>query len=229
MSSSRVSLVVRNMSESSIFLKKGVQVARVVSTLPIPPTELSPQWEAILGMEDKWEPLSVAERQTKLLEKLNLDGLSNWTPQNAVVAWNLVLAFHDIFALEGSELGCTSTVEHEIRITDSKPFKEWFKHIPPPLLEEVCASLSDMLDAEAICPSQSPWCNAVVLVRKKDGTLWFCMDFHRLNMCTKKDSYPLLQIQEALESMAGTMHFSMMDFKSEFWQVKMALLSLWVI
>ena len=79
-----------------------------------------------------------------------------------------------------------------------------------------------MLDAGAICPSQSPWCNALVLVRKKDGTLHFCVDFQRLNTCTKKDSYPLPQIQEVLESMAGTAHFSMMDFKSGFWQVRMA-------
>ena len=49
MSSSRVSMVVRNMSESSIFLKKGVQVARVVSALPIPPAELSPELEGGMG------------------------------------------------------------------------------------------------------------------------------------------------------------------------------------
>ena len=72
-----------------------------------------------------------------------------------------------------------------------------------------------------IC-SQSPWCNVVVLVRKKGGLLCFCMDFHRLNACTKKDSYPLPQIQEAQESMAGATHFSIMAFKSGFWQVKMA-------
>ena len=110
-------------------------------------------------------------------------------------------------------------VNHEICITDNKPFKEQFRHIPPPLLEEVRASFHDMLDAGAIHPSQSLWCNAVVLVRKKDGLLCFCMDFYRLNACTKKDSYPLPQIQEALK--VGTAHFSMVDFKSRFWQVKM--------
>ena len=78
-----------------------------------------------------------------------------------------------------------------------------------------------MLDAGAIHPSQSPWCNAVVLVRKKDGILRFCVDFHRLNVCTKKDSYLLPWTQEVLESMAGAAHFSTMDFKSGFWQVKM--------
>ena len=63
----------------------------------------------------------------KLLEKLNLDGLSNWilwTPWNAAVAWGLILAFHDIFVLEGNEHGCTSTIMHEICITTSEPFKE---------------------------------------------------------------------------------------------------------
>ena len=164
--------------------------------------------------------MSVAKQQEKLLEKLNLDGLSNWTPQNAAVAQDLVLAFQDIFTLEGNELGCTSAVEHEIHMTDSEPFKEQFRCIPPLILEEVLASLHDMLDAGAICPSQSPWCKAVVLTRKKDGSLCFCMDFCRLNACTK-DSYPLPQIQEALESMVGAAHFSMMDFKSGFWQVKM--------
>ena len=65
------------------------------------------------------------------------------------------MAFHDIFALEGNELGCTSAIKHEIHITDSKPFKEQFKCIPPLLLEEVCTSFQDMLDVGAICPSQS--------------------------------------------------------------------------
>ena len=108
-----------------------------------------------------------------------------------------MLVFHDISTLQGSKLGCTSAVKHEIHITDSEPFKEQFRCIPPPLLEEVCTSLYDMLDAGAICPSQSPWCNAVVLVRKKDGMYHFCVDFCRLNACTKKDSYPLSWIQEA--------------------------------
>ena len=214
MSSSRVSVVVRKMSKSSIFLKKGVQMARVVSMSPVPPTELSLEWEAILGMENKWKPLSVVERQTNLLEKLNLDDLSNWTPQNVMEVRDLVSIFHHIFALEGSELSCTSMVEYEICITDSEPFKEQLRDIPPLLLKEVCTSLHDMLDIEIICPSQSPWCNAVVLVRKKDGMLCFCVDFCRLNTCTKKDSYPLLRIQEALESMVGAVHFSMMVLKA---------------
>ena len=222
MRSSKVFLVVRNMSESPIFLKKGVHVARVVSASLVSPGSFPNRWKPFWEQKLSGNPCLWLSGRKKLLEKLNLDGLSNWTPQNAAAARDLVLAFHDIFTLEGNELGCTSAVEHEICITDSKPFKEWFRCIPLLLLEEVRASLRDMLDAVAICLSQSPWCHAVVLVRKKDGSLHFCMDFPRLNACTKKDSYPLPQIQEALGSMVGTAHFSTMDFKSRFWQVKMA-------
>ena len=59
-----------------------------------------------------------------MLDKLDLNRHSHWTPHNAAAAWELVLNFHDIFALEGHELGCTSVVEYEIWITDSGPFKE---------------------------------------------------------------------------------------------------------
>ena len=75
-----------------------------------------------------------------------------------------------------------------------------------------------MLESGAIWPSQSAWCNAVVLVRKKDGGLQFWIDFCHLNACMKKDSYPLLRIQEALEVLVGAGHFSCLDLKLWFWQ-----------
>ena len=81
--------------------------------------------------------------------------------------------------------------------------------------------IHEMLDRGAIHPSQSPWCNAVVLVRKKDGSLCFCIDFQHLNAKMKKDSYPLPRMQETMESMVGAQFFYCMDLKSGFWQVKM--------
>ena len=106
-------------------------------------------------------------------------------------------------------------------MTDDTPFKERFRWIPPPLVEEVLNHLQEMLESGTIRPSQSVWCNAVVLVRKKDGSRWFCIDFHHLNTPMKKDSYPLPRIQEALESLVGAGHFSCLDLKSGFWQIKM--------
>ena len=78
-----------------------------------------------------------------------------------------------------------------------------------------------MLDAGVIRPSNSRWCNAVVLVRKKDGSLCFCIDFRKLNSLTVKESHPLPRICETLESLAGAAHFSIFDMNSGFLQVPM--------
>ena len=78
-----------------------------------------------------------------------------------------------------------------------------------------------MLDAGVIWPSNSPWCNAVVLVRKKDGSLRFCIDFRKLNSLTVKDSHPLPHICETLESLTGAAHYSTFNMNSGFWQVPM--------
>ena len=63
--------------------------------------------------------------------------------------------------------------------------------------------------------------NALVLVRKKERGLQFCIDFCHLNTQMKKDSYPLPRIQEELESLVGAGHFSCLDLKSGFCQIKM--------
>ena len=66
MSSRKVPVVVMNMSEFPVFLKKGVQVTRVVPTSPVPPAELSLEMVAVFGAEDRCPPLSVAVQQQKL-------------------------------------------------------------------------------------------------------------------------------------------------------------------
>ena len=157
------SLVVRNMSDSQIFLKKGVPVVWVVSASLVPPTELPPELEAMLGKEPRPEALLVAARQEKLLEKLNLDGLTHWSPENVVAVRELVLAYHDVFTLESNELGCTSTIEHEIRIENDEPFKEWFQCIPRPSwrryapLSEICWKQEQFIRANPHGATQLSW------------------------------------------------------------------------
>ena len=145
-----------------------------------------------------------------------------WPPKLAAKGTRLLLEYKDIFSLEPHEIGCTDITEHDIELLDHGPFKERFQHIAPPLVEEVSQHIQEMMNGGAIHPSQSPWCNAVVLVRKKDGSLCFCIHFPCLNAKMKKDLYPLPQMQETMKSMVGTQYFSCMDLKSGFWQVKMS-------
>ena len=115
----------------------------------------------------------------------------------------LLAEYHDISSLEYGELGCTYLVKHEIRVVDNDPFKEGFQRIPPPIVDKVNAHMKEMLEVGAIYPGQSPQHKTVVLACKKDGGLGFCTDFCQMNGRTKKDSYLLPQIQEAIESLAG--------------------------
>ena len=67
-----------------------------------------------------------------MIDKLNLDGLSEWFLHNATTMRELLFSYHDIFVLKPNELGCTSAIKHEICISDDEPFKEHFRCIAPP-------------------------------------------------------------------------------------------------
>ena len=155
------------------------------------------------------------------LQQLGLSRLEGWSGANHASAYALLTEYHDIFLPEPRQLGCTSLAKHEIKVVDDEPFRERFWRIPPPMVEEVRAHMKEMLEAGTTHPSQSPWCNAVMLVRKRDGGLHFCIDFCKLNVRTKKDWYPLPHIQEVIESLTGAWYFSCLDLKMGFWQITM--------
>ena len=217
--SNRVTVVLRNTTRDWIEIGKGMPVARMVAANQVPRVI-----DTISAERPKEQPtLTEAERQVLLLDKLDLSGLEAWPTEQAEKARSLLREYHDIFSLEKHDMGHTNATKHKIVLKDpdTPPFKERFHRIPPPQLDEVRQHLKLMLDAGVVRPSNSPWCNAVVLVRKKDGSLHFCIDFRRLNTLTVKDSHPLPRIYETLESLARAAHYSTFDLHSGFWQVPM--------
>ena len=217
--SHRVLVVLRNNTQDWLEIKKGMPIARMVTANAIPKVT------HVLPAEKPHEQstLTEAERQELLLEKLDLTGLEAWPKEQAEKARSLLKEYHNIFSLEKHDTGHTKAAKHKIVLNDpdTPPFKERFRRIPPLQLDEVRAHLKMMLDAGVIQLSNSPWCIAVVLVRKKDGSLRFCINFRRLNSLTVKDSHPLPHICETLESLAGMAHYTTIDMNSGFWQVPM--------
>ena len=126
-----------------------------------------------------------------------------------------------LFALDSLDLGKTDVVKHHIELSDYTPIKDRYRRIPPHQYDEVRKHLQEMLAVGAIRKWNSPWASPVVLVRKKDGSLRFCIDLRKLNARTVKDAYSLPRIEDALDSLDGACLFTSLDLKSGYWQVEL--------
>ena len=104
---------------------------------------------------------------------------------------------------------------------DDNPFKEPYRNIPPALIQEVREHLQEMIEIGAIRESSSPYSSNVVIVRKKDGTIRFCIDYRKLNSRTVRDAYAIPRIDDTLHLLAGAKYFSKLDLKCGYWQVEL--------
>ena len=123
-------------------------------------------------------------------------------------------SYEDIFVGPDGVLGKTNVVKHEILTGDSRPIKHAPRRVGPHQQEIIQTEVDKMLSAGIITPSDSPWASLIVLVRKKDGSVRFCVDYRKLNAVTVKDAYPLPNIEDAVNTLAGTKYFYTLDLAS---------------
>ena len=178
--SDRIPMVLQNLSGRTLKLKKGMNVAHVEASQVVPlfndPLE---RGDVCKGITEDITKRSLSkdltkekgERMIKILEKVDLTGIESWTEQQQCSVKKLLEEYQHLFALGLKELGKTSLVQHEIRLSNNTPFKERYRRIPPHQYEEVRKHLQEMLDIGAIHRSTRPWASPVVLVCKKDGSL----------------------------------------------------------
>ena len=126
--------------------------------------------------------------------------------------------FQDVFSQGDDDLGNTPLLEHEIE-THGPPLRQPYRQQNPAVCREEMTQVQQMLSSNVIRPSNSPWASPVVMVRKKDGSLRFCVDFRQLNAATVKDAHPLPRIDDLLDALHGAKWFSTLDLKSGYWQV----------
>ena len=213
-----LTLIMENHGRETLHLRKGVTLGDVTPVTEVAGTERdgSPgAWTedgSVRMFTTGEDPL--ADREAKLLFQLELQ-IEHLTPEQQQQLTEFITSYADVFALDSSELGTTDVVTIQV----TTPHLD--RRTPFALRNTISEMVSEMLAQGVIKPSQSPWASPVVLVRKKDGGVRFCVDYRGLNRVTKLDKFPLPRIDDTLDLLAGAGYFTTLDLASGYWQVRM--------
>jgi ribonuclease HI len=135
----------------------------------------------------------------------------------------LLREFVDVFAWTYEDLKTydTSVIEHKIPLKEeARPFRQKLRQINCMLLPVMEKEVKKLLDAQIIVPLiYSEWVANLVLVRKKSGEIGLCVDFRNLNRSSKKDNYPLPNMEHILQRVTGAFRISMIDGFSGYNQI----------
>ena len=115
---------------------------------------------------------------------------------------DLFQEFSDIISQGEDDLGCTPLLQHTIEAKGT-PLRQPYHRQNPAVRREEMAQVQQMLTSGVIHLSNSPWSLPVVMVKKKDGSLRFCIDFRQFNAATIKDAHPLPHIDDLLDALHG--------------------------
>ena len=161
--------------------------------------------------------MEVTEVPQHIMDMLPKDKLTSEQRERATV---LLGNYAAQFPAPGEPItGSTDAVLHDIDTGDSKPTRTPLRRLSPTKIQQQEVKVAEMLKGGQIEPSDSLWSSPTVLVKKKDGTLRFCVDYRQLNCVTKKDAFPLPPINDSLSMLADQQWFSTLDLASGYWQV----------
>lgn len=211
---SKPTLCVFNPTGSSYTLRKNAVIAQasgahelrldnpiIVQEVTLPDSESDNFDEKIDKMVSRAEDNLTSSQLSRLRELLK---------QNA-----------NVFSINDLDIGEFQEVEHSIDTGSAEPIRQRLRRTPISFAGEEEKLLGKMLDAKLIEPSVSAWASPPVLIRKRDGTVRYAIDYRKLNAVTKKEVYPLPIIEECIDSLAGNKWFSKLDANSAYYQVKM--------
>jgi hypothetical protein len=123
------------------------------------------------------------------------------------------------FALRPEQIGRTTLIQHEIKTEDAKPTRRGPYKCSLVERDIIRKQIQEYIDMAIVSPPRSPWGSGVVLVKKLDGIFRFCADWRGLNICTEFDTYPMVDIEQALVAMRGCKWISKLDLNKCYHQV----------
>ncbi|UYV79013.1 K02A2.6-like, partial [Cordylochernes scorpioides] len=157
------------------------------------------------------------EREVEKNEEPRFQINENLSPKEQKELKQVLERYGDLFS---SRLGRTNLAKHRIDTEDAKPIKHKPYRVSAKERDIIKEQIDEMLTEGIIRPSSSPWSFPVILVKKRDGEYRFCVDYRKLNNVTVKDVYPIPRIDEVMDTLQGSTHFSAIDLRSGYWQVE---------
>lgn len=127
-----------------------------------------------------------------------------------------------VFSLHEWDVGLAKGVEHTIRLSDPRPFRERSRRLAPADIDDVRKHIQELMKAGIIKESRSPYASPIVVARKKNGSVRMCIDYRTLNARTVPDQYTTPRIDDALDCLSGSRWFSVLDLRSGYYQIAMS-------
>lgn len=171
--------------------------------------------------QQKFQDLELTQFLNEEYKESTTNKSSDLTESQQQQLDQLLGEYQDIIANEDNPPGRTKLVTHSIVTNETLPIKQRPYRLSPAEHEFVGKELDHMMKQGIIRPSSSPWSSPIVLVKKKNGKMRFCVDYRKLNKVTKRDAYPLPRIDEILDSLGEAKWFTSLDLASGYWQVEM--------
>jgi hypothetical protein len=159
-----------------------------------------------------------AQESSSKLQDITEAAKQNLSDEEFQKLEKLIADYDDIFAVDCEDHGRTNKVYHRIDTGDARPIRQP-RRVPLAKQAEVRDMIDDIQRRGVIEESDSPWSSPVILVRKKNGELRFCVDYRKLNDVTRKNSFPLPRIDDTLDTLSGAKWFSTLDLKSGYWKI----------
>ena len=208
---------VLNSREREVVLRKGTLLGKVFAarseTGPTARGSRVNRIRAEAGPSSKYK---------EVIRKMVNDLPPDLTDEQKEKVRELLTQYRTILSTGDHDVGRTPLVEHTIDTGDHRPIRQPLRRQPFQHQAYIDKETDRMLEYGIIEPAASPWASNVVLVKKKDGSLRFCVDYRRLNSITYKDSYPLPLIDNCLNALSGSSWYSTLDLRSGYYNIPIA-------
>jgi predicted aspartyl protease len=200
----KIPIIIQNKNPFNVTLEKKTSIGKVTSI------------KQVLNIE----PPTKSRSDTKL----RASELINWSNCPQSNQWifkvkELINKYDHVFSKHPADLGRYDKEKFEINTNNAKPIRQRPYRVPQASEEHIDNMVDEMLNSGLITKSNSPWASPIVLVKKKDGTDRFCVDFRKLNSVTIGDSYPLPLVEDMIYKVKNASIYSGVDLASGYWQL----------